>query len=151
MLTKDHSDLYIICKANATMFVVKYHSMSILHAQLAWHRGNIHCSYFLVFVEITVGDLKWIAISTKSLEQLNITGKVKECKNTEYSDYNLYSCRLTEEESKNLLILHAQLDWHRGNIHCSYFLVFVEITVEDLKGGRKSCITQVVINKHGAT
>jgi hypothetical protein len=37
------------------------------------------------------------------LGQLNITGKVKECKNTEYSDYNLYSCRLAEEESKHLL------------------------------------------------
>ena len=40
------------------MFVVKYQSMSIWHAQMDWHRWNIHCSYFLVFVEITVDDLK---------------------------------------------------------------------------------------------
>jgi hypothetical protein len=48
----------LVCKANVTMCVVKYHSSSILHAQMDWHRGNIHCSYFLVFVEITVEDLK---------------------------------------------------------------------------------------------
>jgi hypothetical protein len=141
---EDHSDLYIIipvCKANATMFVVKYHSRSILHAQLDWHRGNIHCSYFLVFLR---NHCWWF-----EREQLNITEKVKECKKTVYSDYNVYSCRLAEEESKHLLIpfnfilvckanatmfvvkyhsrsiLHAQLDWHRGNIHCSYFLVFL--------------------------
>jgi hypothetical protein len=40
------------------MCVVKYHSRSILHAQMDWHRWNIHCSYFLVFVYITVDDLK---------------------------------------------------------------------------------------------
>jgi hypothetical protein len=48
----------LVCKANATMFVVKYHPRSKLHAQMDWHRGNIHCSYFLVLVEITVDDLK---------------------------------------------------------------------------------------------
>ena len=51
-------DIILVCKANATMFVVKYHSRSILHAQIDWRRGNIQCSYFLVFVEITVDDLK---------------------------------------------------------------------------------------------
>jgi hypothetical protein len=40
------------------MFVVKYHFRSKWHPQMDWHRWNIHCSYFLVFVEITVDDLK---------------------------------------------------------------------------------------------
>jgi hypothetical protein len=84
-----------------------------LHTRMKFNRGTVAPRPLIGMCFQTVAQLgililnvpcaKWVAISTKSLEQLNITGKVKECNKTVYSDYNLYSCRFAEEESKHLL------------------------------------------------